>query len=108
MVYLINHPVAQAVLLPKPFTAPAGDMKLTLRNTVNQTEPVDAAVIDLAVSRLYYYVAITLPEGMQQGEYEYTLYAGGVIAATGIAVLREEVAPVEYDNPIEYEQYETS
>lgn len=108
MVYLINRPGPQAVMIPKPFAAPSGTMKLTLRNTVNQTEPVDATVIDIAVSRLYYFVAITVPEGMQQGEYEYTLYAGGVIAATGIAVLREEVAPVEYDNPIEYEQYETS
>lgn len=108
MVYLINRPGPQAVMIPKPFTAPLGTMKLTLRNTVNQTEPVDATVIDIAVSRLYYFVAITVPEGMQQGEYEYTLYSAGAVAATGIAVLRDAVAPVEYDNPIQYEQYETS
>ena len=107
MVYLLNQSGAQAVLIPKPATV-SGDLAMTLRSTVDNSTPVDATVIDLAVSRLYYYVAITLPDGIQPGEYEYVLTAGMDTVASGIAVIRDSAPVVQYEKTIQYEQYETS
>lgn len=107
MVYLLNQSGPQAILLPKPATV-SGPLTMVLRSTVNLSEPVSASVIDLAVSMLYYYVAVTIPEGMQPGEYEYILRAGDEVASSGVAVIRSAVPTVQYKKPIEYEQYETS
>lgn len=107
MVYLLNQPGPQAVLIPKPCNL-AGSLTMVLRSTVNLSKTFDAPVLDLAVSVLYYYVAVTVPDGMQPGEYEYVLKAGDEVAATGIAIMRDAVQTVQYEKPIEYEQYETS
>ena len=107
MVYLLNQPGPQAVLIPKPCNI-AGSLTMTLRSTVNLSRTFDAPVLDIAVSSLYYYVAVTIPDGMQPGEYEYVLKAGMEVAATGIAIMRDATQTVQYEKPIEYEQYETS
>ena len=108
MVYLVNFNGAQSVLIPKPVTGKAGSYAMTLRSTVNLSVAVDATVIDLAVSRIYYYVAVTLPEWTQPGEYEYTLFGDGEPLASGLAVIRDAAPVVQYEKPIQYEQYEAN
>lgn len=106
MIYLVNEPGPQAVMIPKPVTE-SGALTMTFRSTVNQTEPVDAGVIDLAVSDLYYFLAVTVPEGMQPGEYEYTLRSDGIAVAAGVAVMRDAYPTVQYIKQAQYEQYES-
>ena len=105
MVYLLNQPGAQSVLIPKPSSV-SGDLTMSLRSTVNNTEPIDVTVLDLALSRLYYYVAITIPEGMQPGEYEYEMKAGDEVVASGLAIMYDPESAYQYETTVEYEQYE--
>lgn len=106
MIYLVNQPGPQAVMIPKPVTG-TGPLTMTFRSTVNQTEPVDAGVIDISVSQLYYFLAVTVPEGMQPGEYEYDLRADGIPVASGVAMIRDTYPTVQYIKQATYEQYET-
>ena len=59
-------------------------MTLKLRNNLTKIEYTFDNLADELVSRLFYTFDITLPEGMDDGEYAYTLYDGNVVKATGL------------------------
>ena len=60
-------------------------MTLKLRNTLTKIEYTFDNLVDELVSRLFYTFDITLPEGMDDGEYAYTLYDDrNVVKATGL------------------------
>lgn len=87
MLYLQNTTEAQALFIPRNIDTPEGDLWLVLRNTLDLTIPVRVTVLDLGISALYYDVALTLPEGMADGEYQYTLTAGGETLSEGLLYL---------------------
>lgn len=93
------------MFIPKVFTDLSGSLSLKLTSTVNLTYEANA-VLDLDTSDLYYRVAVTLPSGMPDGEYEYELTVDNEVASTGVVVLVEESEPTQYNKTIEYEQYE--
>lgn len=78
MIYLNNNRQAQSVYIPKRTGGYGGDslhyiMRLVLRSTVdNTTFSVNA--MGTRPSGAYWLITLTLPEGMQSGEYDYVLY----------------------------------
>lgn len=109
MIYLDNTTDAQTVLLPVSLTAVdiAGlDLTFSARSTVNLDTPVSATVLDLHTHVLYYDVSLALPEGIQPGEYEYSLKAGNVELSSGVMVVRGGGASVsQYASAPTYKQY---
>ena len=108
MIYLQNTQEAQVVYIPRSEgDRPQGDLVFKAKNTINLEEEIDVHVSDLQVSDLYYYLAVTLPEKVTDGEYEYTLSSEGDTLSTGLLVVGDYSKPNEYDKNITYEQYET-
>jgi len=106
MIYLANTTDAQVAYIPRD-TDFTGTLSLTLKSTVDLDTPyVSATVLDLNVFRTVYAVAVSLPEGIQAGEYKYELAAGGVPVSTGVLVIGEYAHQREqYNKQITYEQY---
>lgn len=108
MIYLQNTQEAQAVYVPKNGgETPGGDLVFKARNNIDLTNEIDLYVADLQVSDLYYYLAVTLPENIPDGEYEYTLSFEETILSTGLLIVGETTQPSQYEKEITYEQYET-
>ena len=108
MIYLQNTQEAQVVYVTRSDgSRPSGDLVFKAKNTITLEEEVDVHVTDLQVSDLYYYLAVSLPENVPDGEYEYTLSAEGETLSTGLLVVGDYSKPNEYDKNITYEQYET-
>ena len=108
MIYLQNTQEAQEVYVPRSNgMTPDGDLVFKAKNTINLTEEIDLYVSDLQVSDLYYFLAVTLPEEVTDGEYEYTLSFEDTILATGLLVVGDYSNPDQYEKEITYEQYET-
>ncbi len=60
-------------------------MTLKLRNNLTKQEYTFDNLDDKLASRLFYTFDVTLPEGMDDGEYTYTLYdEENVVKATGL------------------------
>lgn len=78
MIYLNNNRQAQSVYIPKRTGGYGGDslhyiMRLVLRSTVdNTTFSVNAT--GTRPSGAYWLLTLTLPSGVQSGEYDYVLY----------------------------------
>lgn len=106
MVYLENTTEAQPLFIPRSRAEVVGSLALTLRSTVGLEIVVDAEAIDLDTTPLYYRVAVALPDGIAEGEYEYTLADDTGALATGIAYIGELADPTETDTEIRYEQTE--
>ncbi|MBR1575856.1 MAG: hypothetical protein IJ654_05330 [Bacteroidales bacterium] len=106
MVYLANTTEAQPLFVPRSRAEVVGDLMLTLRSTVGLAIVVDTDAIDLNTSALYYRIAVALPGGLAEGEYEYTLSDAAGVLSTGIAYVGELDQPTETDNAIIYEQIE--
>ena len=105
MIYLNNTTEAQAVFIPRD-TEATGLLRLKMRSTVGLDIPVSVAALDLDVHRLCYQVAVTLPEGVASGEYEYELTADDVTVSTGVMMVTDGPnKPGQYNKPITYEQY---
>lgn len=106
MIYLNKTTDAQVVFIPRD-TDHTGTLQLTARSTVGLDIPITATMVDLKVHRLCYALAITLPEDLATGEYEYTLKAGGEKVSTGVLVVLDSLENAEqYNKDITYEQYE--
>ena len=106
MIYLNNTTEAQVVFIPRD-TNLTGTLQFTARSTVGLDIPISATMLDLKVHRLCYALAVTLPEDIATGEYEYTLRAGEEIVSTGLLVIRDGLTKAEqYNKEITYEQYE--
>lgn len=106
MIYLQNTTESQVLYVPKNGTKASGELTLKVRNTIDQDFVIDQ-VLDLNTSDLYYNLAIALPAGCPDGEYEYALMDDGIVLSTGILILESSQSRNEYNKDIEYEQYNT-
>lgn len=109
MIYLANTTDAQVAYVPRDVEIPTGaTLTFTMKSTVDLDTVLTALVIDTQMHRIYYNVALSLPEGTTPGEYQYELKADGETISTGLLVVRDNGADVtEYNNEIQYEQYES-
>ena len=109
MVYLKNTTESQAIFIPRDVETPEGGLlSLTAKSTVGLATPIDAVLLDLNLHRLYYNLAVTLLEGIEPGEYQYELKAGGRVLSTGLMIIRPaSEEPEQYNKAITYEQYES-
>lgn len=108
MIYLQNTTESQVLFAPKPGEVPTGDLVFKAKSTIDLATEVNMVVTDLKTSNLYFNLAVTLPAGLPNGEYEYSLSVSDVQIASGLLVIGENSTPSEYNKEIEYEQYETN
>lgn len=81
-------------------------MTLTIKNTTDLQVIYSQEVTDKQTSSQYFTFDITLPEGIPDGEYEYTLTDGEVTLSTGIMTISGKADhPEQYEKEIQYEQY---
>ena len=107
MIYLQNITDSQVVFVPKNGAVPSGDLVFKAKSTIDLAVEVSQGVIDLQTSDLYFRIAVTLPDGLPNGEYGYSLQVGDEILSSGLLVIGENSHPSEYNKEIQYEQYET-
>jgi hypothetical protein len=107
MVYLHNTTDPQVFFVPRSGAVPQGDMRLKAKSTIDLDTEINEGVTDLQTSDLYFNLAISLHEGIPDGEYEYTLYAGDIVLSTGLMMVGGFSHPEQYEKEITYEQYET-
>lgn len=131
MIYLENITGAQMVYLPASGPKVDGEIVLEMVSNIDRTslDGISAARVVAFVdadgkffhdddgfqfvvpgnddgSRLYYSVAVELPEGITEGEYEYKASIGDRVVSCGLAIVGDRTAPVEENNnTVEYEQY---
>lgn len=108
MIYLSNTTDAQVAYIPRDTELGAGaTLSFTMRSTVDLDTVVTALVIDMGMHKVFYNVALELPEGVTPGEYQYELIGDGETLSTGLAVISDGgLAVTEYNKEIEYEQYQ--
>lgn len=107
MIYLQNTTESQVMFIPRNGMTPGGDLVFKAKSTIGLDTQINRAVTDLQTSDLYFNLAIALPTGLPNGEYEYSLSSGGVLLSTGLLVIGENFSPSQYEKEITYEQYET-
>ena len=109
MIYLSNTTDAQVAYVPRDTEVePGTTLTFTMKSTVDLDVVVTALVIDMGMHRIYYNVALELPEGTAPGEYQYELLGDGELLSSGLAVVRDNGTGVEeYNKQIEYEQYQS-
>ena len=107
MLYLDNTTDPQTVLIPREVDARAAVLDLELRSTVTQrVYPLN--VTSARDGHHYWAVRFSLPEGMEDGEYEYTARVGVNAVASGLAVVGDySDEKTIYNKAITYEQYTT-
>lgn len=107
MIYLTNTTDAQPVFVPRDTAICGGTLTFRATSTVELSRVLDCTVLDLRSTRIYYSIAVALPEGATPGEYEYVLKDGDSVVSTGVLVVGEYTVDVagEYDKTINYEQY---
>ena len=131
MIYLQNTTEIQRIRIPADGAKMAGDLTLSLVNVINRGAGVSSTfdpriyLVDASGeyvhdadgqqvvvqgppdrTRLYYVVDVELPDGMPDGEYEYTVTVDDVRVSVGLAYVGTPAAVVkEYDNTVQYEQY---
>lgn len=110
MVYVDTTRQTQRIFIPLGLPADSQGITLLTRETTDQREvawPIAQAKVQGYLLRL----AVSLPEGFGPGEWEYRLdyESGGQPASvTGLLDARAAQAPdTEYNNEIEYKQYES-
>ena len=105
MIYLQNTTDSQVLFVPKNGTIESGELTLKARNTIDNDFIIDT-MVDINTSDLYFNLAVTLPAGYPDGEYEYALMDNDIVLSTGILILESaESRRTEYNKDIEYEQY---
>lgn len=84
------------------------DMTFTLKNTTDLSVIYSASVTDKETSEQFYVFDITLPSGIPDGEYEYSLTDDDVVLSSGLVTIKGNASvPTEYNQDITYEQYES-
>lgn len=106
MIYLTNISDAQILMIPRNGGIVTGEMSLVLRNTTDQQETT-LSVTDLNTSGLYFNLAVTLPEGIADGEYQYTLKNGNIQVSCGLLYIGDLQSASQYERTITYQQYES-
>ena len=106
MIYLTNISDAQILMIPKNGGIVTGEMSLVLRNTTDQHETT-LSVTDLNTSGLYFKLAVALPEGLADGEYQYSLKDGNIQVSCGLRYVGDLQSPSQHETTITYKQYES-
>lgn len=82
------------------------DLSLEIKNTIDLME-TSVVVEKLTETEIYYNIAVTLPDGLPDGEYEYHLSMGNESLSSGLLVLGENFQPSQLQREIAYTQYES-
>ena len=106
MIYLKNISDAQILMIPRNGGIVTGEMSLIMRNTTDQQETT-LSVTDLNTSGLYFNLAVALPEGIADGEYQYTLKDSNIQVSCGLLYIGDLQGPSQYERTITYQQYES-
>ena len=106
MIYAKQTSDAQTLYIPRHvFMTQAAVFVLSAKNTVG----LDRMWIPprrVALGTLDYEVAVSFPDGMTEGEYEYELTQGGCLMASGLMVVGNYDEPrSEFAQSIQYKQY---
>lgn len=104
MIYLNHISKLKSVYVPRCRDR-VGDLKISLRNTVNQSVLV-VTDIECDEFQLHYLLRFYLPDNFPYGECEYTLMDDGGVISSGILMVEDYKCPNEYHNAIQYEQFE--
>ena len=105
MLYLQKTEEVQILLVPRNVAIPSGDLVFKAKSTIDLATEIDIYVINIDVSAIYMQMAVVVPEGCPNGEYEYTVSVGETVLSTGLLIIGENTQPDQYNHAIEYEQY---
>ena len=106
MIYLKNISDAQILMIPRNGEIVTGEMALVMRNTTDHQETT-LSVTDLNTSVLYFNLAVALPGGLADGEYQYSLKNGDIQVSCGIIYVGDLQSPSQHETTITYKQYES-
>ena len=106
MIYLKNISEEQTILVPRNGEIVTGEMALVMRNTTDLQETT-LSVTDLNTSGLYFNLAVALPGGLADGEYQYTLIDGNILVSQGLLYIGDLHSTSQYEKTIRYKQYES-
>ena len=106
MIYLKNISDAQILMIPRNGEIMNGEMTLVMRNTTDLQETT-LSVTDLNTSGLYFNLAVALPGGLADGEYQYSLKNGNIQVSCGILYVGDLQSPSQHETTITYKQYES-
>ena len=106
MIYLKNISDAQILMIPRNGGIVTGEMSLVMRNTTDQQETT-LSVTDLNTSGIYFNIAVALPGGLADGEYQYSLKNGDIQVSCGILYVGDLQSPRQHETTITYKQYES-
>ena len=106
MIYLKNISDAQILMIPRNGEIVTGEMTLVMRNTTDLRETT-LSVTDLNTSGLYFNLAVALPGGLADGEYEYSLKNGNIQLSCGLLYVGDLQSPSQHETTITYKQYES-
>lgn len=106
MIYLKNISDAQILMIPRNGRIVTGEMSLVMRNTTDQQETT-LSVTDLNTSGLYFNLAVALPGGLADGEYQYSLKDGNIQVSCGLLYVGDLQSPSQHETTITYKQYES-
>lgn len=106
MIYLKNISDAQILMIPRNGGIVTGEMTLVIRNTTDLQETT-LSVTDLNTSGLYFNLAVALPGGLADGEYQYSLKNGNIQVSCGILYVGDLQSPSQHETTITYKQYES-
>jgi hypothetical protein len=107
MIYLNNSTATQVVYVPATSIKVDGTLTFTLKNTIDNNEPISVSVTSTNESDIYYKFNLSLTAKIQEGEYEYELKKGTTDLEQGLAIVGDSSQKKEYNNIISYEQYES-
>ena len=106
MIYLKNISDAQILMIPRNGGIVTGEMTLVMRNTTDLQETT-LSVTDLNTSGLYFNLAVSLPGGLADGEYQYSLKDGNILVSCGLLYVGDLQSPSQHETTITYKQYES-
>lgn len=106
MIYLKNISDAQILMIPRNGEIVTGEISLVMRNTTDQQETT-LSVTDLNTSGLYFNLAVALPGGLADGEYQYSLKKGNILVSCGLLYVGDLQSPSQHETTITYKQYES-
>lgn len=106
MIYLKNISDAQILMIPRNGGIVTGEMSLVMRNTTDQEETT-LSVTDLNTSGLYFNLAVAIPGGLADGEYQYSLKDGNIQVSCGLLYVGDLKSPSQHETTITYKQYES-
>lgn len=106
MIYLKNISDAQILMIPRNGGIVTGEMTLVIRNTTDLQETT-LSVTDLNTSGLYFNLAVALPGGLADGEYQFSLKNGNIQVSCGLLYVGDLQSPSQHETTITYKQYES-